>query len=219
MNHFAMLITMLLALFLAGGLAAGAQEELYIITTSDGSQIVVRDYSFKGDIVEYTTAKGATGSMRRQDFVHIANMIGVPQDEAEQQYESPEKQKERLLFIWLASAALLVVAYVLFLVYVTRKRKKAGEADIDLYYGRQEREPLTQGHLSFLYRGLLGRTSPWTVEVRRAYEEDGILFVEGLCTTTGKRKTFRADRVSGRVTDMSSGRQAPLDRFFAETGE
>jgi len=219
MNHFAMLITMLLVLFLAGGQAAAVQEELYIITTSDGSQIVVRDYSFKGDIVEYTTVKGAAGSMRRQDFVHIANMIGAPQDEAAQQDESPEKEKERLLFIWLASAALLVGAYGFFLVLVTRKRKKEGETDIDLHYGRQEREPLTQGHLSFRYRGLLGRPSAWTIEVRRAYEEDGILFVEGLCTTTGRRKTFRADRVSGRVTDMSSGRQAPLDRFFAETGE
>jgi len=219
MNRFAMLVAMLLALFLAGGQAASAQEELYIITTSDGSQIVVRDYSFNGDIIEYTTVKGAAGSMRRQDFVHIANMIGAPQDEVEQQYESPEEQKERLLFIWLASAVLLVVAYVFFLVYVTRKRKKAGEADIDLYYGRQEREPLTQGHLSFHYRGFLGRKSFWTIEVRRAYEEDGIFFVEGLCTTTGKRKTFRSDRVTGMVTDMSSGRQGPLDRFFAETGE
>jgi hypothetical protein len=219
MNHFAMLVAMLLVLFLAGGQAAAVQEELYIITTSDGSQVVVRDYSFSGDIVEYTTDKGLPGFMRREDFVHIANMIGVPQVEAEQQYESPEKQKERLLFIWLASAALLVVAYVFFVVYVTRKRKKAGEADIDLYYGRQEREPLTQGHLSFRYRGLLGRKSSWTIEVRRAYEEDGILFVEGFCTASGKRMTFRSDRVVGRVTDMSSDRQAPMDRFFAEAGE
>jgi hypothetical protein len=215
MNHFAVSVAMLFALFLLAGQLA-AQEELYVITTSDGSQIVVRDYSFSGDIVEYTTDKGLPGFMRREDFVHIANMIGVPPDQAEEG-ESPEQQKKRILFIWLGSAAVLIVLYVLFVVFVMRK-KRTGDADADIYYGRREMEPLTEGHLSFLYRGFLGRKSSWTVEVRRAYEDDGILFVEGLCTTTGKRMTFRADRVIGRVTDLSSDRQAPLERFFADAG-
>lgn len=215
MNFFVTLITILLGFFLLGGPAAGQQEELYIITTSDGSQVVVRDYAFKGDRVEYTTDKGLPGFMRREDFVHISNMIGVPPAQADQE-ESVAQQKQRLLFIWLASAAALVVLYLLFLMFVIRKKRRAGEADIDIYYGRQEKEPVTRGHLFFQYRGLLGRKSAWTIEVRRAYAEEGILFVEGLCTTTGKRKTFRSDRVAGMVTDMSSGRQAPLGRFFAE---
>ncbi|MHB8810763.1 MAG: hypothetical protein ACYC9M_12245 [Desulfobulbaceae bacterium] len=183
-------------------------EELYIITTSDGSEIVVQDYHFIGDSVQYTTKNGSRGSIRKEDFLSIANMIGVQPGRAEQ-VQSLKEQKEQEILIWIGATALLLILYVGYLVYVARSRGKEGGD-----YGRVEKEPTTQGHLALTYRGLFWRKSDWTIDVRRAYEEDNILFVEGVCTTTNKRKTFRADRVVGAVTDRSSERQAPMSHFF-----
>lgn len=188
-------------------------EELYIITTSDGSEIVVQDYHFIGDSVQYTTKNGLRGSIRKQDFLSIANMIGVQPGRAEQ-VQSIKEQKEQEILIWIGATALLIILYVGYLVYVARSRSKEGRDGVDIHYGRVEKEPTTQGHLAFTYRGLFRRKSYWTIDVRRAYEEDDILFIEGVCTTTGKRKTFRADRVVGAVTDRSSERQAPMSHFF-----
>lgn len=193
-------------------------EELYIITTSDGSEIVVRDYDFTGDVVQYTTNKGLRGSIRKQDFLSIANMIGVSAERAEQ-VRSIKEQKEQEILIWIGAAAVIVILYVGYLVYVARCRSKDGREGVDIHYGRIEKVPTTQGHLAFTYRGLLWRKTDWTIDVRRAYEEDNILFIEGFCTATGKRKTFRADRVVGGVTDRSSERHAPMKHFFVNSKE
>lgn len=192
-------------------------EELYIITTSNGSEIVVRDYDFNGDIVEYTTKNWERGSIRRQDFLSIANMIGVTPEQAAQE-QSVEARKKQEILIWIGAAALIVLLYVGYLVYVARSRDR-NNREVDIHYGRVEKDPSTQGHLAFTYRGLLWRKTDWTIDVRRAYEEDSILFIEGVCTTTGKRKIFRADRVVGQVTDRSSGHHAPMAHFFVDTEE
>lgn len=205
-----------LLLFFAG--AAQSAEEMYIITTSDGSQLVVRNYDFTGDSVEYTTKNGTRGSISKRDFVSIANMIGVPPAQAEQ-VQSIEEQKKREILIWIGAAALIVLLYAGYLVYVSRSKTRSGRAGEDIHYLRIEKEPTTQGHLAFTYRGLFRRKSNWTIDVRRAYEEDGILFIEGICTTTGKKKTFCANRVVGAVTDRSSDRHAPLEGFFVDADE
>jgi hypothetical protein len=198
--------------------ASHCAEEMYIITTSDGSEIVVRDYHFTGDSVEYTTRKGVRGSIRKKDFLSIANMIGVQPGQAEQVQSIKERKKQEIL-IWIGAAAGIVILYVFYLVYVRRSKPGSGRAGADIHYVRTEREPTTQGHLAFTYRGLFWRKTSWTIDVRRAYEEDGILFIEGICIATGKRETFRADRVVGLVTDRSSERRAPMDRFFADAEE
>ena len=207
-----------LALLLLFTGAAHCAEEMYIITTSDGSQIVVRNYDFIGDSVEYTTKNGERGSIRKRDFISIANMIGVQPGQAEQ-VQSVEEQKKREILIWLGAAALIIILYVGYLVYVSRSKARSGKAGADIHYLRIEKEPTTQGHLAFTYRGLFWRKSNWTIDVRRAYEEDGILFIEGICTTTGKRKIFCAKRVVGKVTDRSSDRCAPMDGFFIDAKE
>lgn len=212
-----MLFGLALLLLFAG--ASHCAEEVYIITTSDGSEIVVRDYDFTGDVVEYTTKSGSRGSIRKRDFVSIANMIGVPPGQAEQ-VQSIEKQKEQEILIWIGAASLIVILYGCYLVYVSRSQKKRnGGTGTDIHYVRIEKEPTTQGHLAFTYRGMFRRKTIWTIDVRRAYEEDDILFIEGICTTTGKRKIFRADRVVGHVMDRSSERHAPMDRFFVDAEE
>jgi hypothetical protein len=208
--------SLVLLLLFAG--ASHCAEELYIITTSDGSEIMVQDYDFTGDSVEYTTKSGSRGSIRKEDFLSIANVIGVQPGQAEQA-QSIEKEKEQEIFIWIGAAALIVILYGCYLVYVSRGQKRSGRAGADIHYVRIEKEPTTQGHLAFTYRGLFWRKTNWTIDVRKAYEEDDILFIEGICTTTGKGKTFRADRVVGKVTDRSSERHASMDRFFVDAGE
>lgn len=209
-------VHLVLLLLLAG--ASWCAEEMYIITTSDGSEIVVRDYDFTGDSVQYTTKNGSRGSVPKKDFLSIANMIGVPPGQAEQ-VQSIKEQKEREILIWIGAAGVIVILYVGYLLYVARSRNQGGRDGVDIHYGRIEKEPTTQGHLAFTYRGLLWRRTDWTIDVRRAYEEDNILFIEGVCTATGRRKTFRADRVVGEVTDRSSEQQAPLAHFFAGRDE
>jgi hypothetical protein len=214
MKRSGVLVLHLVFLLLFAGEARCA-EELYIITTSNGSEIVVRDYDFTGDIVEYTTKSGISGSIRRQDFLSIANMIGVTPDQAAQA-QSVEAQKRQEVLVWIGAAALIVLLYVGYLVYVSRNRRTGDREGADIHYGRIEKDPVTQGHLAFTYRGLFRRKTEWTIDVRRAYEEDSILFIEGVCTTTGKRKIFRADRVVGQVTDKSSDHHAPMDHFFVD---
>lgn len=192
-------------------------QEMYVITTSDGSQLVVRDYHFAGDRVQYTMKDGRRGSIRKEDFLSIANMIGVTPAQKEKA-EDIERQKRQEILIWLGGAAVIVILYVCYLFYVSRGRKKEKGEGVDICYGRIEKEPTTQGHLAFTYREWF-RCRDWTIDVRRAYEEDDILFIEGICTGTGRRKTFRADRVAGDVLDRSSEHRAPMAHFFVDAEE
>lgn len=194
---------------------AGFAEEMYIISTRDGSEIIVKDYKFTDEYVEFTTGNGLPGFIKRENFVKLSNMVGVaPQVETDQ--ESVEKIKQRELQIWLMAAALLIVLYLLFLAGVIRKKKKRRVDDGHVPPGRIAKKSKTQGHIAFQYRELAGRKSDWTIEVRSAYEEKGVLFIDGICTSTDKRKTFRADRVVGNAKDMSSGRQGRLEAFFTD---
>jgi hypothetical protein len=208
-------LTLLLVLFAP---MAFCMEELYIITTSQGAEIVVRDYHFSGDTVQYTTKDGLQGTLRKKDFLSISNMVGVQPGQAAQSEQSAEQQHQREIMIWIGAVALIVVLYLGYLAYVARGRGGSREK-ADIHYGRIEKEPTTHGHLAFTYRGLLGRKSSWTIDVRRAYAEDDILFVEGICTTSGRKKIFRADRVVGQVMDRSSERQALMEHFFIDAKE
>lgn len=210
------LVGLVLLLLLCGG--AWCAEELYIITTSAGAQIVVQDYDFSGDTVTYTTRDGARGSIRKNDFLSIANMIGVSPGQAEEE-RSVRQQKEREILIWIGAAALIVILYLGYLFWVARERRGGDREGADIHFLRIEKTPVTQGYLAFAYRGILGRRRDWTIDVHRAYEEEGILFVEGVCTATGRRKTFRGDRVAGEVLDRSSERRAPLADFFIDAQE
>lgn len=197
---------------------AGAVDELYIITTRDGSTIVARDYRFTDEYVEFTTENGLPGYIKREEFVKIANMVGVPPGETERiniQLSKNERNKE----LWLLSSVVLAVLFAILLVYLSGRKKKDSRMEADIFYERKEKDSVTQGHLSFEYKGSLGRTSKWTIEVRSAYEEEGILFIEGFCTATDKRKKFRADRVIGPVTDMSNDHHAPMEHFFVDAKE
>lgn len=209
-----MFVALILALsLLCMNLSARAAEERYIITTIDGSSIVAKEYRFTDKYVEYTTENGLHGYIKREEFAKIANMVGVPPGETErirEQVSEEERRNQR----WMLAAALLTVLFAVLLVYLSGKRKSSSRDEADIYYGPVTKEPTTQGHLSFEYKGFLGRTAKYTIEVRNAYEEDGILHVEGLCTATDKRKKFRADRIVGQVTDMSSDRHAPMEHFF-----
>ncbi|MCL7489074.1 MAG: hypothetical protein M8357_12980 [Desulfobulbaceae bacterium] len=194
--------------------SASAADELYILTTRDGSVIVAREYRFTDEHIEYTTESGLPGFIKREEFVKIANMIGVPPGETEQEKVQVSRD-ERSRKIWLLAAAVLAVL----LVYLSGKRRKNDRDATDIYHGRRQKEPISQGLLSFDYKGPLGCTARWTIEVRSAYEEEEVLFIEGVCTTSEKRKTFRADRVVGPVTDMSRDHHAPMEHFFADAKE
>ena len=194
---------------------AFSAEEMYIITTKKGLEIIVKDYEFTDEYVEFTTGNDLPGFIKREEFVKISNMVGVP-PAAEIPVETTKNQKEREIIVWLAVGAVLFVLYIVFLVFVIRKKRRKEKGEVDVFYGRSEKEPVTQGHLAFQYRQTLGRSTDWVIEVRNAYEEDGILFIEGIVTGTGKRKTFRADRVNGLVTDVSSGHKASIDKFFTD---
>jgi len=195
-----------------------AAEELYIITAKDGSTIVAQSYNFTDELVEFTTENGLQGFIKREDFVTISNMVGVLPGEAERIREQVSKE-ERTKNLWLSIAVALIALVVILLIYLSRRRKVDSREGTDILYGRKEKNPTTQGHLAFEYRGALGRISKWTVEVRSAYEEKGVLYIEGFCTTTGKRKKFSADRVVGPVTDMSSDHHAPMGHFFVDAKE
>lgn len=197
---------------------AGAADELYIITARDGSTIVASDYWFTDEYVEFKTDKGLPGYIKRTEFVKIENMVGVPQRDVEQA-RNDVNQEERIRSIWFPGAGALVVFCAVLFVYLRNRRNKSVSENRDNVYGRIDKEPTTQGLLSFEYKGSMGKMSKWTIEVRRAYEEDGILYVEGICTTTDKRKKFRADRIVGPVTDVSRDHQAPMEHFFVDKKE
>lgn len=195
-------------------------EELYIITTTDGSQIIVKEYSFTEEHVRFTTPNDLPGFIQRDQFASISNMVGIPPRDPVQTQRSIEEEKKEGMRIWLITAAVLVSLYALFVILVTRRRKQAvQEDDVDIHYNRRDREPRTQGHLSFQYKEKFSRERNWVIEVRRGYEEEGVLYIEGICVASGKLKTFRADRVVGNVTDMSSDHQGPMHRFFAAAQE
>ena len=195
-----------------------AAEELYIITTKDGSTIVAKNYKFTDEFVEFTTENGLSGYIKKDEFVAISNMVGVPPGEAERFRERVSK-KERTKSLWLLASGVMAVLFVILLIYVSSRKKNDSRGETDIFYGRKEKNPTTQGHLAFEYKGALGRISKWTVDVQSAYEEEGILYVEGLCTTTEKRKKFSADRVVGPVIDMSNDHHAPMDHFFVDAKE
>jgi hypothetical protein len=195
-----------------------AAEELYIITTKDGSTIVAKNYNFTDELVEFTTENGLRGYIKKDEFVAISNMVGVPPGEAERIRERVSKE-ERTKSLWLLASGVMAVLFVILLIYVSSRKKNDSRGETDIFYGRKEKNPTTQGHLAFEYKGALGRISKWTVDVQSAYEEEGILYVEGLCTTTEKRKKFSADRIVGPVTDMSNDHHAPMDHFFVDAKE
>lgn len=196
----------------------GPAGELYIITTDDGSQIIVKDYTFEDEYVRFITPNDLPGFIKRDRFAGISNMVGEAPGQEMAAQPSVEEERKREMLIWVIAAVVLVTAYILFVLLVTgRKKKQHKDSEgADVYYTRTEREPTTQGHLSFRYRGAFGREHDWVVDVRRAYEEDGVLIFEGISTTTEKRKTFHADQVVGKVTDMSSGHSASIEHFFAD---
>lgn len=198
--------------------SASAAEELYILTTRDGSVIVAREYRFTDEHIEYTTESGLPGFIKREQLVKIANMIGVPSGETEQ-VKVQVSRDERNRKLWLLAAAVVAVLLAVLLVYLSGRKRKNDRNATDIYHGRRQKEPITQGLLSFDYKGALGRTARWTIEVRSAYEEEEVLFIEGVCTASEKRKTFRADRVVGPVTDMSRDHHAPMEHFFADAKE
>ncbi len=202
-------------LFLCPSITAGEVDELYIITTRDGSAIIARDYKFTDEYVEFTTENGLPGYIKREDFVKIGNMVGVPPGETERVRVQLSK-KERSKQLWLLATAVLAVLSAILLIYLSGRKKKDNRSESDIFYGRKEKDPTTQGLLSFEYKGSLGRTSGWTIEVRSAYEEEGVLYIEGFCTATDKRKKFRADKVVGPVTDMSNDHHAPMEHFFVD---
>ncbi|HER63523.1 MAG TPA: hypothetical protein ENO11_06065, partial [Desulfobacteraceae bacterium] len=123
--------------FLLMGNLAFSAEEMYIITTRDGSSIVVRDYRFTDEYIEYTTDSGLPGYIRREEFVKIANMVGVPPGETER-FREQVSRDERSRKIGLLAGAVLVVSLAVLLVYLSGKKRRSGRAQADIYYGRQE---------------------------------------------------------------------------------
>lgn len=215
MNKLVGYVILVAVLFLLPLQAAGA-EEMYILSTRDGSEIIVKDYTFTDEYVEFTTGNGLPGFIKKENLVKISNMVGVPpRPETDQQ--TVEKIKQRELMIWIVSASVLIILYCVFLLYVIRKKRggKKGEGG-GILPGSVEKKPRTQGHLAFQYRESTGRQTDWIIEVGSAYEKDGVLFIEGICTSTDKRKTFRADRVIGPVKDMSSGRRCRMEAIFTD---
>ena len=190
-------------------------EEMFIISTRDGAEIIVKDYRFTDEYVEFTTGNGLPGFIKKENFVKISNMVGV-QPRGGEDVEPIEKIKQRELNIWFGSAAVLIIFYLIFLLYVLRKKKIRRADDFSSRPGRVEKRAKTQGHLAFQYQEMAGRKSNWVIEVRNAYEEKGVLFIDGICITTDKRKTFRADQVIDTVKDMSSGRQGRMVDFFTD---
>ena len=69
-------------------------EELYIITTADGSQVIVKEYTFTDEYVQFITPNGLPGFIKRDQFVSIANMIGVTLVKLTQR-SSPSKKRRR----------------------------------------------------------------------------------------------------------------------------
>ncbi len=213
-----LLLLFVLSLLSLNSFVWAIEEELYIITTKDGSTIVAKNYNFTDELVEFTTKNGLQGYIKRDEFVGISNMVGVPSGEAERIREQVSKE-ERTKRLWLLTALGVAVLFAILLIYISSRKKKGSGDETDFFYGRIEKNPTTQGHLAFEYRGVLGGVSKWIVAVQSAYEEEGVLYIEGFCTATEKRKKFSADRVVGPVTDMSNEHHAPMDHFFVDTKE
>ena len=182
-----------------------ADEERYILTARDGSVRVVQDYRFTEQHVQFTKEDGTFGFIDREDFVQIENMVGVPQPEPSPGTKLLTKVEQKG-GTWFFPG--LIAVFIFWIITAIRRRQKKKSI--------QELKLISPGHLTFSYRGRFLRTSEWTVDVQRAYTEKGVLYFEGYCTKTDKRKTFRADRVDGSVTDMSNGRQAPVEHFFSQ---
>ncbi|GAB4336061.1 MAG: hypothetical protein Kow0089_06060 [Desulfobulbaceae bacterium] len=204
----------------AAGTAAG--EERYLITTRDGHVIVARDYRFTEEYVEFTTENGLPGFIKRDQFASISNMVGekprpglLPREEV----DARERTRGRALLAGGVAVFLLALSLAVLLTIRRRKKKEGPVRDTDIFYGRTDMSPVTQGHLSFAYRGFLGRVRTWTIDVRDTWKEDGILFLDGICTATEKRKVFRSDRIVGQVRDMSSERVAAVEQFFVPENE
>lgn len=186
-----------------GCLSVLASEECYIITARDGSVRIVRDYKFTEQHVEFTQEDGSFGFIDRNDFVKIENMQGVPQAEPPLTTElltEVEHKAENCFFPG-------VIGILIFFVVLTFRRRRKKKST-------QELTVNTLGHLTFTYRDSFWRKSKWTIDVQRGFKERNILYFEGYCTKTDKRKIFRADRVIGPVTDMSNERRAPIESFF-----
>ena len=197
---------------------AGFAEEMFILSTRDGSEIIVKDFKFTDEYIEFTTGNGLPGFIKKEDLVKISNMVGIP-PQMESDARSVEQIKQRELQIWLVSAAVLIALYLVYLLYVIRKKKGRTSDTVAIFPGRVEKKSKTQGHLAFQYKERSGRRTNWVIEVSSAYEENGVLFIEGICTSTDKRKTFRADRMAGPVKDMSSGRQCQVEAIFTTAGK
>lgn len=100
----------------------GQAEEMYIISTSDGDRITVKDYHFTDERVEFTTENGLPGFIKKENFVSISNTEGVapgPDDT-----EPIEVIKQREMRAWAIGASFLLVAYLFYLVRVIRKKEK-----------------------------------------------------------------------------------------------
>ncbi|MDW7771612.1 MAG: hypothetical protein SCH71_01860 [Desulfobulbaceae bacterium] len=211
MKKFIVHIILFIALSLLN-CPAGFAQEMYILSTRDGYDIVVRDFKFTDEYVEYTTDQGLPGFIQKKDLEKISNMVGV--ESGGEAPETVEKIRKRELMIWAATAAALIALYLLFLFYVIRRKKGRLENT-----GRVEKKAKTQGHLAFRYKERIGRPRDWVIAAGSAYEKGGILFIEGTCLTTEKRKTFRADRVVGPVRDMSSDRQYRIESIFTDADQ
>jgi hypothetical protein len=205
---------LLLLLFLCG--PAGSAEEMYILTTRDGSEIIVKDFRITDEYIEFTTGNDLPGFIRKENLAEISNMVGVQPSlkENQQTPETVERIRQREIWIWIGTAAGLVLLYLVYLLLVVRRKKDDRQEPGGISPGRIERPQKTHGHLRFSYRERSGRQKEWVIEVAEAYEENGKLFIEGICTATGRRKTFRADRVNGPATDLSSGRQYRIENLF-----
>ena len=206
-----MLSTVFLQVYSPGSRA----EEMYILTAKDGSEIIVKDFKFTDEYVEFTTDEDLPGFMKKENLAEISNMVGVSPLPPEE-LQTVEKIEQRKLMIWIGTVAVMIILYLFFLLYVIR-RKKGGKRNVNnVSPGRVEKKTKTQGHLAFRYMERSGRQTDWVIEVCQAYEEKGILFVEGISTSSEKRKTFRADRIVNPVQDMSSGHRYSVENLFTD---
>ncbi|WP_295985222.1 hypothetical protein [uncultured Variovorax sp.] len=85
--------------------------------------------------------------------------------------------------------------------------------------GERSQGPEAKNTFAFIYRKPDGSESRRTVRVERHGFDGSSKYVEGHCSNAGASRSFRLDRVQGRVTDMETGELISAGEMYRRLGD
>lgn len=109
-----------------------------------------------------------------------------------------------------------------------RRKKREGKSRADLppvdgkdvsFWSQRVRVPKLKDwsgtrELEFTYRNSKGEQRDRRVSMKKVYTDGGVNYLVGFCHIRGALRTFRADRVKGKVVDMETGEIGKLTDLF-----